>query len=283
MRGLLRSAVTAVVAVAIVGSLCLVHSVCAGVRLMSGTVLAMGGASNPQGQDMDRELSGYYSGSPDTPYAGYDFHPVSGRPKWSPSDSARSPTISRKPRAWRRSMPQSMLPIQDHHHCGRGLFGKRRCDHQKLRALESERGQGYRCPTRPTSVSSSSEIRTGRTGNPESASGLVHSAPAGVTFDGPAGHRLSDPRRQLGIRPGLRFSEPAVQPPGRPERTGRIRDPPQLLLRRRPHRHQFPTPRMSRSAIRGTSRCGVNICHCWSRCTNGCRSSRRLSTLWNRP
>lgn len=41
-----------------------------------GTILALGGNSNPQGQDMDKELSGYFSGKPGTPYAGWTYRTV---------------------------------------------------------------------------------------------------------------------------------------------------------------------------------------------------------------
>lgn len=76
MRWLSRSMVTAAVAALVVGLLCSLQSVATGIRLMSGTVLAMGGASNPHGLRMAEELEGYFSGSPGTPYAGYDFQPV---------------------------------------------------------------------------------------------------------------------------------------------------------------------------------------------------------------
>lgn len=76
MRGLLRSLLTVMIAAFVVGSLCSLQSVATGIRLMSGTVLAMGGASNPHGLRMDEELDGYFSGNPGTPYAGYDFNAV---------------------------------------------------------------------------------------------------------------------------------------------------------------------------------------------------------------
>ena len=91
MRGIVRSSVTAVIAAFVVGLLCSLQSVgfgfrspgvfspgvfSPGVRLMSGTVLAMGGASNPHGESMETELDGYFSGSPGTQYAGYDFRAV---------------------------------------------------------------------------------------------------------------------------------------------------------------------------------------------------------------
>lgn len=47
-----------------------------GVRLLANTVIAMGGASNPAGLNMERELNGYASGAAGTPYAGYEFRTV---------------------------------------------------------------------------------------------------------------------------------------------------------------------------------------------------------------
>ena len=41
-----------------------------------GTILVLGGNSNPQGQDMEKELSGYFSGAPGTPYAGRTYRTV---------------------------------------------------------------------------------------------------------------------------------------------------------------------------------------------------------------
>ncbi|GAA2061608.1 PE-PPE domain-containing protein [Williamsia deligens] len=41
-----------------------------------GTILALGGNSNPEGRDMDTELSGYISGRPGTQYAGRAFRIV---------------------------------------------------------------------------------------------------------------------------------------------------------------------------------------------------------------
>ncbi|MGZ8177462.1 PE-PPE domain-containing protein [Williamsia sp. SKLECPSW1] len=41
-----------------------------------GTILALGGNSNPEGQDMQKELSGYFSGEPGTAYAGRTFRIV---------------------------------------------------------------------------------------------------------------------------------------------------------------------------------------------------------------
>lgn len=186
MRGLLRSAVTAVVAVAIVGSLCLVHSVCAGVRLMSGTVLAMGGASNPQGRDMDRELSGYYSGSPDTPYAGYDFHPV----KW----SAQVVAFGFGTLSYDQSQAEGLAAINaaiDAADSGSpivvvGYSASAGVITKKLRALESERGQGLPVPD-PADLSF---ILFGNPNRPNGGilnrlPGLYIPPPLGVTFDGP--------------------------------------------------------------------------------------------------
>ena len=41
-----------------------------------GTILVMGGNSNPDGANMDQELSGYFSAKPGTPYAGSTYRTV---------------------------------------------------------------------------------------------------------------------------------------------------------------------------------------------------------------
>jgi hypothetical protein len=44
--------------------------------MLTGTILAMGGTSNPNGIGMAQELDGYLSTAPGTPYAGYTFEAV---------------------------------------------------------------------------------------------------------------------------------------------------------------------------------------------------------------
>lgn len=51
-------------------------SVGAATALMANTVLVVGGESNPNGTNMDKQLSGYFSTAPGTPYAGYDYRAV---------------------------------------------------------------------------------------------------------------------------------------------------------------------------------------------------------------
>jgi len=70
-----RSLMTAVIVAFTVVSLCSLHPFSSNLRL-AGTVLAMGGASNPYGLLMDTELDGYYSGSPGTVYEGYHYQAV---------------------------------------------------------------------------------------------------------------------------------------------------------------------------------------------------------------
>lgn len=41
-----------------------------------GAILALGGNSNPDGANTDQELSGYFSGTPGTPYAGSTYRTV---------------------------------------------------------------------------------------------------------------------------------------------------------------------------------------------------------------
>lgn len=186
MRGFLRSMVTAVIAVVIVGSLSLLQSVSSGVRLMSGTVLAMGGASNPHGRDMDRELDGYFSGSPDTPYAGYDFQAV----EWSAQvvsfgfgtlfyDQSQAEGLAAINAAIDAADSGSPIVVVGYS-ASAGVITK------KLRALELERDAGLSVPD-PADLSF---ILFGNPNRPNGGilsrlPGLYIPPPLGVTFDGP--------------------------------------------------------------------------------------------------
>ncbi len=76
MKFTTRSVATVICTVAAAVGLFVNTSVGLPVHLAGGSVLAMGGNSNPQGVKMESELNGFISTEPETPYAGYEFSVV---------------------------------------------------------------------------------------------------------------------------------------------------------------------------------------------------------------
>lgn len=182
--------VTAVIAVFVVGSLCSLQSGPSGIRLMSGTVLAMGGAGNPHGLQMVQELDGYISGSPGTHYAGYDFQTV----EW----SADVVAYGFGSLVYDRSQAEGLAAIDAAIHSAIeagdshspavavGYSASAGVISKELRLLESRRAAGLATPD----TDDLSFIVFGNPNRPNGGilnrlPGLYLPPPLGVTFDGP--------------------------------------------------------------------------------------------------
>jgi hypothetical protein len=156
------------------------------VRLTADTVLAMGGASNPHGFNMNRELSGYASGAVGTPYAGYDFEVV----PWSaevfdyviggmPYDSSQMEGVAALERAIRGVDSGSKVVVVGYS-ASAGVVTK------QLRVLQDRREQGLSAPS-PDDLSF---VVMGNPNRPNGGilsrlAGLYVPRPVGATFDGP--------------------------------------------------------------------------------------------------